>query len=256
MGYIYKITNIINKKCYIGETIKNNPERRWNEHKSKINMGIGCPALQCAVNKYGIVNFKFEILIICFDEDRYRFEKEYIKKYNSLSPNGYNLTPGGEGGGFYGKKHNVESKFKIKKRLTEIYNDSELRKKISNRNKIIMNSECMKLKIKEALQKSEKYKNAKKGNINRNKHTSNTINKLKNITNNYFNDNKNIIKHREIMANNKGLKITQYDTNNNLINNYISIREASRQTNIPRSSIGKAIKLNVTAGNYFWKKQE
>jgi group I intron endonuclease len=255
MGYIYKITNIINNKCYIGETKKNNPECRWNEHKSKINKGIGCPRLQYAVKKYGIENFKFDILIICFDEDRYKFEKEYIKKYNSLAPNGYNLTPGGEGGGFYGKKHNIKSKDKIKKSLTEIYKDSELRKKISCRNKIIMNSEDMKIKIKEALKNSEKYKNAKKGNINKNKHTSETIDKLKNITHNYFNDDKNIIKHREIMAYKKGFKISQYDINNNLINSYISIREASRQTNISRTSIGKSIKMNTLIGNYYWKKQ-
>ena len=36
MGYIYKITNHISKKCYIGETKKNNPYLRWNEHKRKI----------------------------------------------------------------------------------------------------------------------------------------------------------------------------------------------------------------------------
>jgi group I intron endonuclease len=255
MGYIYKITNIISNKCYIGETKKNNPESRWNEHKSKIKKGIGCPALQDAIKKYGIEKFKFEILIICFDEDRYRFEKEYIKKYNSISPNGYNLTPGGEGGGFYGKKHNIISKDKIKKSLTEIYTDSELRKKISCRNKIIMNSENMKLKIKEGMKNSEKYKNTKKGNINGRKHSNETINKLKNITHDYFDNYKNILKHREIMANKKGIKISQYDKSNNLINSFVSITEASRQTNIPRTTIGKSIQMNTLAGNYYWKKQ-
>ena len=45
-------------------------------------MGIGCPALQDAVNKYGIDKFTFKILLICFDEDRYKFEIEYIIKFN------------------------------------------------------------------------------------------------------------------------------------------------------------------------------
>jgi group I intron endonuclease len=115
MGYIYKITNIISKKYYIGETKKNNPQLRWNEHKRKIEQGIGCPALQDSVKKYGIENFTFEILIICFDEDRYKLEMEYIKKYNSISPNGYNLTKGGEGGGFHGKKHSQKTIDKISK---------------------------------------------------------------------------------------------------------------------------------------------
>ena len=87
MGYIYKITNIITKKCYIGETKKSNPYLRWNEHKRKIEQGIGCPALQDAVKKYGIENFNFKVLIICFDEDRYKYEMEYIKKYDTMAPN-------------------------------------------------------------------------------------------------------------------------------------------------------------------------
>lgn len=142
MGFIYKITNKLTNKCYIGETMKSNPELRWNEHKRKIEKGIGCPALQDAVRKYGIDNFRFDVLIICFDEDRYRFEIEYIKKYNSMAPNGYNLTKGGEGGGFYGKKHSQETIENIRKISKQKYIDNpELRTAISERCKIIMNTE-------------------------------------------------------------------------------------------------------------------
>jgi len=76
MGFIYKITNLITNKCYIGETTKADPEKRWMQHKNTIKRGIGCPALQSAVIKHGIDNFKFEILLICFDEDRYKYEIE------------------------------------------------------------------------------------------------------------------------------------------------------------------------------------
>ena len=85
------------KKCYIGETKKSNPELRWNEHIKSINKNKGCPALKDAIKKYGLNRFKFEVIIICFDEDRYKYEKEYIKKYNSQIPNGYNILPGGIG---------------------------------------------------------------------------------------------------------------------------------------------------------------
>lgn len=136
MGFIYKITNTITNKCYIGETKKSNPELRWNEHKRKIEKGIGCPALQDAVKKYGIDNFKFTVLIICFDEDRFKFEKEYIKKYNSLSPNGYNLTAGG---GFYNKKHTNETIKKITQTSKQMYiNNPNLREQISNKQKILL----------------------------------------------------------------------------------------------------------------------
>jgi group I intron endonuclease len=61
MGFIYKITNTITNKCYIGETIKADPEKRWKEHKNTIKRGVGCPALQNSVIKHGIENFRFDI---------------------------------------------------------------------------------------------------------------------------------------------------------------------------------------------------
>ena len=76
----------------------------------KINKGKGCPALRDAINKYGLDNFKFEVIIICFDEDRYKYEKEYIKKYNSQVPFGYNILSGGQiGESRLGIKHTPEA---------------------------------------------------------------------------------------------------------------------------------------------------
>jgi len=256
MGYIYKIRNIITNKCYIGETKKSNPLLRWNEHKSKIQKGIGCPALQDAVNKYGIENFKFEVLIICFDEDRYKYEIEYIKKYNTMAPNGYNLTPGGEGGGFYGKKHSQETINKISNFMKNKYSKNpELKTKMSNINKIIMNSEYVRKKIKNGLKNSGKWKNAIKGN-RRTFQTEETKTKIKEIVTTYFNNNENITKHRNIMSLSLGIKVIQYSTNNEIINKYESINEASRQTGIPKSTIGKALKQHMhLAGNFIWKKE-
>ena len=67
---------------------------RWKIHKNPKKSG--CPLLQRAIAKYGLKNFKFEVIIICFNQDLNRFEIEYIKKYKSLKPNGYNIQPGGE----------------------------------------------------------------------------------------------------------------------------------------------------------------
>jgi len=95
--------------------------------------------LQDAVRKYGIDKFKFEILVICFDEDRYKLEIEYIQKYNSMVPNGYNLTKGGEGGGFYGKKHSETTINKIRNVLKERYeNNHDLRKCLSEKTKLLL----------------------------------------------------------------------------------------------------------------------
>lgn len=257
MGFIYKITNILTNKCYIGETNKPNPYLRWNEHKRKIEKEIGCPVLQDAVKKYGIENFKFQVLIICFDEDRYKFEIEYIKKFNSIAPNGYNLTKGGEGGGFYGKKHTSETIEKIRNVLKDRYtNDPEIRKCLSERTKLLFKDINYKLKVSEGVKNSEKWKNAKKGNFNYKKHSEETKNILKNNSLKYFKYEKNIDKHREIMAKSKGIQILQYDLNENFIKQFISISEASRQAGVASSSISKAIRNNTfKAGNFIWKKE-
>jgi group I intron endonuclease len=256
MGYIYKIKNIITNKCYIGETKKSNPLLRWNEHKSKIQKNIGCPALQDAVKKYGIEHFTFTVLIICFDEDRYKYEMDYIKKNNTMAPNGYNLTPGGEGGGFYGKKHSQETINKISQLMKNRYLENpDLKNEVSIRNKIIMNNEGVKEKIKNGIKNSEKWKNAVKGNKRKNQ-TEETKSKIKEIVTTYFNNNENITKHRNIMSNVLGTKVIQYSINNEIIKKYESINEASRQTGIPKSTIGKVIRqCTYIAGNFIWKKE-
>ena len=109
MGYIYKIQNLIDNKIYIGQTIQD-IDIRWKQHK---NQNSNCRYLKNAFNKYSINNFKFEIICICFDEDLDKNEIEYMKKYNSIVPNGYNLREGGNSG-----KHNQLTKDKISKALT------------------------------------------------------------------------------------------------------------------------------------------
>lgn len=91
-GIIYKITNSINDKVYIGQTRMSLPAR-WSKHKQiaqKSNKG-----LYGAMQKYGIENFKIEEIIRCEIEKLNELEVFYIKKYNSFY-NGYNLTIGGD----------------------------------------------------------------------------------------------------------------------------------------------------------------
>ena len=95
MAFIYRITNLINQKSYIGKTEYSNPEKRWNEHKRDIHKDR-CKdrALYRAMRKYGVNNFQFEILEETDSPcDRERF---YIKKFNTFHY-GYNMTRGGDG---------------------------------------------------------------------------------------------------------------------------------------------------------------
>jgi len=55
------------------------------------------------------------------------------------------------------------------------------------------------------------------------------------------------------MAKAKGIRVLQYDLNNNLLNEFMSIKDASRQTGLSASFIGKVIRNNTfKAGNFIW----
>ncbi len=88
---IYKITNLINGKIYIGQTIKT-LQRRFAVHKSCKRNSILTSAFKC----YGKENFCIEPVISCLDvaalDD---LEIKAIEQFNSLKPNGYNQLKGG-----------------------------------------------------------------------------------------------------------------------------------------------------------------
>lgn len=94
MAVIYKITNTINNKSYVGFTTQE-PEKRINEH---LELKSRCPRLVSAVKKYGKEHFSYEILHAGEDLELLNYwENFYILQYNTLHPMGYNLTLGGEG---------------------------------------------------------------------------------------------------------------------------------------------------------------
>lgn len=90
MTGIYKITNLINNKIYIGQST--NIEYRWEDHKFYSRNSH--TALQAAFKKYGISNFSFEVIEECSKEYLDEREIYWIKFYDSYK-NGYNLTKGG-----------------------------------------------------------------------------------------------------------------------------------------------------------------
>ena len=102
MSYIYKITNSINGKMYIGKTICS-IEKRWEEHLKASRQEYKNRPLYDAFKKYGINNFKIEILeeVVEEDEELNIKEKYWIDKLRTYigfkDCNGYNATLGGDG---------------------------------------------------------------------------------------------------------------------------------------------------------------
>ena len=92
---IYKITNTLNNKSYIGQSI--HIKQRWKEHIQASRNKEPQSLISKAIKKYGKENFKFEIIEQCKIVDLDEREIYWIKYYNSYS-SGYNMTMGGESG--------------------------------------------------------------------------------------------------------------------------------------------------------------
>ena len=95
--YIYKITNLINNKVYIGQSVS--PKIRWSRHKSDARLNKKADHLYRAMRKYGEDNFMFEVIdeVVTLSEAD-ELEVQIISIYNSTNRVfGYNKAPGGQG---------------------------------------------------------------------------------------------------------------------------------------------------------------
>lgn len=96
IGFIYKITNKLNGKAYIGKTL-GTVEKRFNEHlKDAKRRQYEKRPLYTAINKYGIDNFCVETLEKCDNNIISQREIYWIEYYDTYK-NGYNATRGGDG---------------------------------------------------------------------------------------------------------------------------------------------------------------
>lgn len=109
LGKIYKITNINNDLIYVGCTI-NSLEQRFYEHIYRCFKTDYKSKLYNSIRKYGIENFKIDLIEECDLSLIYETEKKYIKEFDTYE-NGLNSTLGGEG--TLGYVHSPEIRKKI-----------------------------------------------------------------------------------------------------------------------------------------------
>jgi len=108
IGEIYKITNTVTNKCYIGQTrshrLNHSMYRPFGHkgrftdhiHEAHSNKKNQSWYLNAAILKYGSESFKCELLTTCQVSDLNEYEARFILENNSKFPNGYNLTDGGQ----------------------------------------------------------------------------------------------------------------------------------------------------------------
>ena len=252
-GYIYKTTNLVNGKIYIGQ------------HKSKkfdINYFGSGKLILNAIKNYGINNFKCEIIEWCDSQSQTNSRERYwINKYNSRDKKiGYNITEGGEG--WKGGCHSEQTKNKISKSKTGCK---------PNRDYKLIKDDT-KLKISNSLKEYYKtHDNPRKG-VHLSDETKEKLSKI-NKGKKYSYETR--LKHMGKIPWNKGVHMTedakrhlseintgkvvkrklvgQYK-NDILIATYISCTDASRKTGICRTQITKCcLGYKKTAKNFVFK---
>ena len=138
---IYLTTNLVNGKIYIGKDVANNP--------SYLGSGI---LLKKAIKKYGVGNFKKEILEHCTSHEQLcEREKHWIATRNSTNRKiGYNITDGGLGGDTFSNLTETKQQNVVKKRelsLRKVRNTKEYHDKLSEKTKTMWGNESHREKI-------------------------------------------------------------------------------------------------------------
>ena len=121
---IYKAKNIVNGKIYIGQTINTLNHRKLGHlHHANNNSDT---YFARAIRKYGIDNFKWQVVCICPNLDVLNEQEQYYISFYGSMNNGYNLTSGG-----LNCEPSEETKKKISESLKGKAKSKDHRKKIS-----------------------------------------------------------------------------------------------------------------------------
>ena len=228
MNGIYKFENLINHKCYIGQS--SNLEERYKKHYNNINDESHQEVLYKAFRKYGWQNFSYEILASFEDYSLERLnilEQQYILQYNSLLPNGYNMVPGGSNGAGLAKGRKVEQ-YALDGSYIRTFNSA---KQASEQLNINHSNICACCRNERSFAGEYQWK--------------------------YSDSNKQIYKITKIEVPIYEEVLQQYDKNHNFIAEYSSLTEAYEKTGIHKGNISSCCKnTRKSAGGYIWIMQQ
>ena len=243
MGFIYKIFNNFDDKIYIGLTTKSKAIERWYQHRYSARHLTDSDKsyLHRAMSKYGVDNFSFEIIEEIPNSQLPKREKYWINYYNTYSPNGYNLTKGGEGTPGFSRPQTEEEKFKRGESLKKYYNNhpeakERMRERMIEQNK----NPIFRQRILEGYQnfykKNPNYFSGENNPFYGKHHTEENLQKIQNA------------------ANKRKKVIQQLDKDTReIIAIYSGIKEAEKAINVSHGWISKAARQDKIAYGYRWK---
>ena len=252
MNYIYKITNQINGKSYIGLTTEDRPTDRYSKHRYLARHPEMESAqsqnsyIHKAMNKYGLDNFTFEIIEeVPENQDLNKREQYWIAFYHTYVKdpqcNGYNLTKGGEGTVGFSRSQTIEEREKRKISNKQFFiNHPEARKQISERTKQLWQNEEYRKKVTESNRKFyAEHPDIFKGENNPfygKHHTEESLAKIKEAS-----------KKRQ-------KKIIQLDKETlEEIQVFDGVKEAEKALGVSHGWLSKAAQQNKVAYGYRWK---
>ena len=244
MGYIYKITNIRNKKNYIGQTVKERPSDRFSQHRylaTHPEQEKSVSYLHRAMLADGLENFVFEVIEEVDNSLLNEREIFWIKEYNSLSPNGYNLTTGGEGTPGFSRPQTTEERIKRKESTKKFYiKHPEAKIRASEKTKKLWENDDYRKRVTESQKKY--YKEHPDKFLGENnpmygkKHTEEALQKIR------------------AHAATRKIKIAQLDKDTlEIIKVFNGIKEAEKELNVSHGWLSKAARANKIAYGYRWK---
>lgn len=231
MGGIYQIRNIINNKIYIGST-KNFDQRKYRHFLHLRNGEHHSILLQRAYNKYGEINFVFEVLEECEDQELIKKEQEYLDNYKPFSPVGYNISTIASNCVLFGEKNGMYGKFGE--------NNPNFGTKATEKRKKLISEKLTGIKRSKEFKKicSERAKKR--------------IGKLNPMYGKQLSEER-----REYISKLKSQPVIMYDVDTgNFIQEFPSAKIACQETGIDDSSIIANTKQKIkTAGKYIWRKK-
>lgn len=262
---VYMHTNKINGKKYIGITCKE-PKRRWGNGKGYIGQRF-----YIAIKKYGWKNFEHEILFKDLTLEEANEKEVYlIKTLKTQSPNGYNISCGGDSS--CGFKVSEESKKRMSDSHIGYRHTEESKKNMRKTNAQKKTIYQINIETNEIIREFESTSKALEimDKENDTKHNRAYISRSARFFR-YFAfgykwiykedyDNKTEIYYKIINnRHDKNISIDKIDpTTHEIIRTYNSISDASKENNIGATTIGESCsnKKERKAGGYYWRKVE